>query len=99
MSHSLNASIIDQKYPVRSVHAQKWVNTITSLVFYTFLYFSFFSCTCKLILKTLLGEYCIVLGGGGGGGGIQRKLDPQKSLLDFQNYLSIRPVLAFGKRS
>ena len=39
MSHSLNASIIDQKYPVRSVHAQQWVNTITSLVFYKFLYF------------------------------------------------------------
>ena len=61
MSHSLNASIIDQKYPVRSVHAQQWVNTITSLVFYTFLYFSYFSCTCKLIVKTLLGELINIL--------------------------------------
>ena len=41
--------------------------------------------------------------GGGGvgvkGGGIQHKLDPPKSLFDFQNYLTIPPVLAFGKRS
>ena len=92
MSHSLNASIIDQKYPVRSVHAQQWVNTITSLVFYTFLYLSYFSRKCKLLLKTLLRELINILyctGGGGGwgrGGGIQHKLDPQKSLCDFQNY-------------
>ena len=103
MSHSLNASIIDQKYPVRSVHAQQWVNTITSLVFYTFLYFSYFPCTCKLIVKTLLGELINILyctgGGGGKGGGNQHKLDPPKSLFDFQNDLTIPPVLAFGKRS
>ena len=57
-------------------------------------------------MKTLLGElinilYCTEGGGGGGGkdGGIQHKLDPPKSLFDFQNYLTIPPVLDFGKRS
>ena len=106
MSHSLNASIIDQKYPVRSVHAQQWVNTITSLVFYTFSYFSFFSCTCKWIRKSLLGELIIILyctgGSGGGGGGIQRKLDPPKACLTFkitfpsgQFWLSVNALKTF----
>ena len=96
MSHSLNASIIDQKYPVRSVHAQQWVNTITSLVFYKFLYFSYFSCTCKLIVKTLLGElinilYCT----GGRGGGVRVVVFsissiPQKACLTFKITLPSR---------
>ena len=98
MSHSLNASIIDQKYPVRSVHAQQWVNTITSLVFYTFLYFSYFSCTCKLIVKTLLGElinilYCTGLGGGGGGVRVvvfSISSIPQKACLTFKITLPSR---------
>ena len=68
MSNSLNASVIDPNYPVRSIYAQQWVNIITSLVFYTILYFSYFSCTCKLILKNPIVRiakrivlYCIVL--------------------------------------
>ena len=97
MSHSLNASIIDQKYPVRSVHAQQWVNTITSLVFYTFLYFSYFSCTCKLIVKTLLGELINILycTGGGRGGGVRVVVFsissiPQKACLTFKITLPSR---------
>ena len=100
MSHSLNASIIDQKYPVRSVHAQQWVNTITSLVFYKFLYFPYFSGTCKLIVKTLLGElinilYCTGWGGGGGGWGLRVVVFsissiPQKACLTFKITLPSR---------
>ena len=98
MSHSLNASIIDQKYPVRSVHAQQWVNTITSLVFYTFLYFSYFSCTCKLIVKTLLGELINILyctEGRGGGVGVRVVVFsissiPQKACLTFKITLPSR---------
>lgn len=88
MSNSLNASVIDPNYPVRSIYAQQWVNIITSLVFYTILYFSYFSCTCKLILKNPIVRidkrivlYCIVLGEGGEG--IQHKL-PKKACLTFK---------------
>ena len=99
MSHSLNASIIDQKYPVRSVHAQQWVNTITSLVFYTFLYFSYFSCTCKLIVKTLLGELINILYCTGGGGGVGVRVVvfsissiPQKACFTFKMTLPSRQL-------
>ena len=88
MSHSLNTSIIDQKYPVRSVHAQQWVNTITSLVFYKFLYFPYFSCTCKLILKPLLGELINILycTGGVGVGVVVFSISsiPKKACLTFK---------------
>ena len=110
MSHSLNASIIDQKYPVRSVHAQQWVNTITSLVFYKFLYFSYFSCTCKLILKPLLGELINILycTGGVGLGVVAFSISsiPQKACLTFkitfpsgQFWLSVNALRHFEFRT
>ena len=110
MSHSLNASIIDQKYPVRSVHAQQWVNTITSLVFYKFLYFSYFSCTCKLIVKPLLGELINILycTGGVGVGVVAFSISsiPQKACLNFkitfpsgQFWLSVNALRHFEFRT